>query len=377
MTIKKILSGRKLRWFVGVSVAAILLVVAVLKIVPDFGGTVQGERLLRAKASSSYGADAFTNDPPQKQFAIADLWDWLEKSFSGDEVRVPPVSLPVVKPDPALFHNPVAPGLRVIWLGHASVLLEIDGVRLLTDPVLSKRASPFQFMGPIRFHPSPIALGKLPKIDAVVISHDHYDHLDMATVKHLAGKGTRFFVPLGIGAHLERWGVPDKQITELDWWEAGKVGSVVIHCTPTRHYSGRRGTDYNATLWSSWSIIGSRHRAYYSGDTGYADHFLNIGNKFGPFDLTIIKVGSYGDSWLDIHMDPEHAVQANIDLNGKRMLPVHWATFNLAYHGWKEPIERSVAAARKNNVILLTPRLGEAMGIRGKYTGTRWWEIDQ
>lgn len=374
MTNKKILSNRKLRW-VAVTVLAIILIgVTVLQVVPDFGGTVEGDRLLRAKASPSYAANAFTNDPPQKPFDIDDLWDWLEKTFSGGEVRVPPVALPIIKPDPASFHNPIAPGLRAIWLGHASVLLEIDGVRLLTDPVLSNRASPFQFMGPLRFHPSPIALGELPKIDAVVISHDHYDHLDTATVKHLAGKGTQFFVPLGIGAHLERWGVADKQITELDWWETGKVGSVVINCTPTRHYSGRRGIDYNATLWSSWSIIGTRHRAFYSGDTGYADHFSKIGRKFGPFDLTIIKVGSYGDSWLDIHMDPEHAVQANIDLKGKRMLPVHWATFNLAYHGWKEPIERTVAAAGKQNVTLLTPRLGENMDIKGKNTGSHWWK---
>ncbi|MEE8387047.1 MAG: MBL fold metallo-hydrolase [Acidiferrobacterales bacterium] len=374
MTITMNLPGHKLRWFVGAILAIIILAVAALWFIPDFGGSVKGNRLLRVKASPSYSTDAFTNHPPQKPFSVADMWDWVEKSFSGDEVRVPPAPLPVLTPSATLFHNPVASGLRAIWLGHASVLLEIDGVRILTDPVLSRRASPFSFMGPLRYHPAPIALHNLPKIHAVVISHDHYDHLDMAVIKHLARQGTRFFVPLGIGAHLERWGVSEKQTVELDWWQSAKVGPVVIYCTPSRHYSGRRGFDYNATLWSSWSLVGPRHKVFYSGDTGYADHFSRIGKKFGPFDLTLIKVGSYGDAWLDIHMDPEHAVQAHIDLKGQRMLPVHWATFNLAYHSWKEPIERTVVAARKNNVILLTPRLGEVVDTKNTLTGSFWWE---
>ncbi len=371
---KSILSSRKLRWFVAISLASILSVVAVLRYVPDLGGSVEGTRLLRVKASSSYDNDAFTNHPPQKPFSYADVWDWLSKSYFGGEVRVPPAPLPVLTPSAALFSNPVVPGLRAIWLGHATVLLEIDGVRILTDPVLSKRVSPFSFMGPKRFHPAPIAMKNLPEIDAVVISHDHYDHLDMAVVKYLARRGTKFFVPLGIGAHLERWNVPEKQIVELDWWEAKKIGAVLIYSTPSRHYSGRRGYDYNATLWSSWSIVGPQHRAYYSGDTGYADHFSTIGKQFGPFDLTIIKIGSYGDSWLDIHMDPEHAVQAHLDLKGKRMLPVHWATFNLAYHSWQEPIERAVAAAKKNNVAIVTPRLGEILEGNASFRSSRWWE---
>lgn len=374
MSIKKTLTSHPIRWSVGAVLVIVILTGVVLLSAPDFGGVVEGDRLLRAKSSPSYGEDAFSNHPPQKAFTAADLWDWLEKSFSGDEVRVPTAPLPVLEPDPRVFLNPVAPGLRAVWLGHASVLLELDGVRILTDPVLSERTSPVKFIGPLRFHPTPISLHDLPKIHAVVISHDHYDHLDMAVIKHLANKGTIFFVPLGIGAHLERWNVPKNQVQELDWWEFGKVQGVTIYCTPSRHYSGRRGFDYNATLWSSWSIVGPRHRAYYSGDTGYTGHFSKIGKKLGPFDLTVIKVGSYGDSWLDIHMDPEHAVQAHIDLRGKRMLPVHWATFNLAYHGWKEPIERAMAAAKKKNVTLLTPRLGEIMDIKNTHTGSRWWE---
>ena len=225
MKIRSILTSGVFLWSVGTVVSIFLLVTAIINLVPDFGGTVEGERLMRAKASSSYGVDAFTNHPPQKPFAVADLWDWLDKSFSGDEIRVPPAPLPVLKPDPALMHNPVAPGLRAIWLGHASVLFEIDGVRVMTDPVFSERASPFGFIGPLRFHPVPIALDDLPKIHAVVISHDHYDHLDMAVVKHLAGEGTKFFVPLGIGAHLERKKIStaDQPTTALSFRAGSKL----------------------------------------------------------------------------------------------------------------------------------------------------------
>jgi len=370
-----ILAKRLLHWIGGSVLAIILITVLTLWLVPDIGGVVEGVRLSRVKSSTSYRVDAFTNYPPQKPLAVGDIWDWLAKTFSGNEVRVPLAPLPVDTLDLSGFDNPAAPGLRAIWLGHASVLLEVDGVRILTDPVLSKRASPLGFMGPLRFHSAPIAIKDLPDIHAVVISHDHYDHLDMATIKHLASRGTTFFVPLGIGAHLERWDVPENQIMELDWWQFGKVNGVKIFCTPSRHYSGRRLTDYNATLWSSWSIVGPRNKVFYSGDTGYADHFTTIGKKLGPFDLTLMKVGSYGDSWLDIHMDPERAVQAHIDIKGKQMLPVHWATFNLAYHGWDEPIERAVTAADMRNVTILTPRLGEVIDAKSSYTGSRWWRM--
>ena len=304
------------------------------------------------------------------------MFDYLGRQFSGDEVRVPPSPLPVLAVDPtALAAAPAASGLRAFWIGHASVYVELDGLRLLLDPVFAERVSPIA-IGPKRFHPPPIALADLPKIDAVLISHDHYDHLDMETVQRLATAGTRFFVPLGIGAHLERWGVPEAQIEEMEWWQRKTLGGVEFVCTPTRHYSGRGLGDRSATLWSSWSVLGPRHRFFYSGDTGYGTHFQDIGARLGPFDLAFVKIGAYGPgpSWVDIHMPPEQSVQAHQDVRARRMFPVHWSTFNLAYHDWDEPIRRTVAEARRAGVELVTPRLGEWVDADRDFASTPWWE---
>jgi L-ascorbate metabolism protein UlaG (beta-lactamase superfamily) len=199
----------------------------------------------------------------------------------------------------------------------------------------------------------------------VLISHDHPDHLDMDTVKYLSAKGSRFFVPLGVGAHLEKWDVPANLVTELDWWESSEIGGVKVVCTPAQHYSGRRLLDYNKTLWSSWSVMGPDSRLFYSGDTGFSDHFKVIGEKLGPFDLGIIKIGLYGPgaSWIHSHIDPEEAVRANIAVGAKRMLPVHWGTFNIALHDWDEPIKRAVIAAEEKGVDMASPRVGEVVEV--------------
>ena len=246
---------------------------------------------------------------------------------------------------------------------------------MLVDAIFFDYASPFE-MGPKRFHPPPIALVDLPPIDAVMITHDHYDHLDMRTVQHLAGMGSLFLVPLGIGAHLKKWGVPDAQLRELEWWQEHMVKGVRFVSTPSRHYSGRGLNDKNATLWTSWSVLGAKHRFYVSGDTGYSDHFRTIGDELGPFDLAFIKIGAYGpsDSWHDIHMSAEEAVQANIDVRAKRMFPVHWGTFNLAFHDWDEPVKHALAAARAQKVDLLTPRVGEMVDADQPFQSTAWWE---
>ncbi len=342
----------------------------------SLGGDVSGDRLQRVEASPNYRDGAFVNTVPQSDASIGLYWDYLVEQISGDQVRVPPSPIPIVPVSLGPPDAPPAAGLRAIWLGHASVYLELDGVRLLVDPMFSERASPVDFIGPKRFHPPPISLAALPKIDAVVISHDHYDHLDMPTIKSLAARGTRFFVPLAVGAHLEEWQVPLDQIVELDWWESRKIAGLEIFCTPSRHYSGRDLFDTKATLWSSWSIVGPRHRVYYSGDTGFSDHFQTIGAKLGPFDLSVIKIGAYGPgaSWIDIHMSPEHAIEAHVAVQARRMLPVHWATFNLAFHDWDEPIKRAIAAASARNVELVTPRIGEVVAAGQPFTSHTWWE---
>ncbi len=340
-----------------------------------FGGNVSGDRLDRVMASTHQENGTFRNTVPQRAAASGNYWNYIVEQFSGDQVRVPPAAIPVTTVDPEILTSTPAAGLRAIWLGHATVYLELDGKRVLIDPILSDYAAPIDWFGPKRFHPSPIALEDLPRIDAVLISHDHYDHLDMKTVQHLAKTGSRFFVPLGIGAHLDAWDVPADQIVELDWWQNARLPGLEIVSTPARHYSGRELFDYKETLWSSWTVIGADHRIFYSGDTGYSDHFKNIGEKYGPFDLAVIKIGAYGpgNSWIDIHMDPEHAVQSFVDVRGKRMLPVHWATFNMAFHDWQEPVIRAVRAAKELNIDLVTPRVGEIVTSGVPFHSENWW----
>jgi len=364
----------------GIVLAAIVSVLAaagwVVLSQPQFGARMSGARLERAKANPQYRDGRFVNLQPEAPTSVVALGDYIVRQFSGNEVREPPSPLPVLAVDKAaLVAAPPRRGLRAFWIGHASVYAELDGLRVLLDPVFAERVSPVR-IGPRRFHPPPIALADLPPIDAVLISHDHYDHLDMDTVRHLAARGSRFFVPLGVGAHLERWGVPPAQIEELAWWEERTLGGVRFVCTPTRHYSGRGLRDRSATLWSSWSVVGPQHRFFYSGDTGYSTLFQDIGSRLGPFDMAFIKIGAYGPgaAWVDIHMPPEQAVRVHGDVRAKRMFPVHWSTFNLAYHDWDEPIRRAVAEARRTGVELVTPRLGEWVDADLAFASTPWWE---
>jgi L-ascorbate metabolism protein UlaG (beta-lactamase superfamily) len=335
---------------------------------PAFGGTVEGERLERMRRSPQWVVDRFQNKPPQK--TETSLMKNIELYF-GDETREPQFEIPVDRLDAATLSQPPADGLRAVWFGHASVLFEVDGLRVMVDPVLSKVASPVP-VGPGRFHAPPVALEQLDRIDAVLISHDHYDHLDMDTVRHLAARGTRFYTGLGVGAHLERWGVPAAQVHEMEWWDSATMRDVQIHSTPARHYSGRKRMD-NSTLWTSWVVKGPRHSVFYSGDTGYAGHFKEIRQRLGEMHLTAIKVGAYGDTWLDIHMDPESAVQAHRDVGGHTMLPVHWATFNLAYHAWDEPIVRTLAAAKAKDARVITPRVGQVFDFGKPFENSEWF----
>ena len=269
---------------------------------PTFGGRFDGERLTRMRQSKQYVNGRFENTPP---YVSNFSWAQEIRSYLGDQIREPQFTVPVLPMSADALRAPPQPDLRSWWLGHASVLVEIDGVRILTDPMLSQRASPFQFIGPARLHPPPLPLTQWPQIDAVVISHDHFDHLHMDTIRHLAQGGT--------------------------------------------------------------------HSAYFSGDTGYAGHFKAIRERLGSPQLAILKVGAYGDTWLDIHMNPEAAIQAQQDLGASTLLPVHWATFNLAYHEWTEPILRTLAAAKAKGVHVVTPRIGERFEYGRSFENTHWF----
>lgn len=362
-----------LKVLVGLLVILAIAGYAVLKLVPDFGAGGSAEITPTMKASAQFDGSHFSNPIATPPRGDGDDIALIKGQFFGDEDREPSGKIPVqpISAD-SLSRDP---GLRAFWLGHAGVLIEIDGARVMVDPVFSERVSPFSFVGPKRFHPSPIALADLPKIDAVMISHDHYDHLDMRTAIHLSKQGTHYFVPPGIGNHLKRWSIPPMQIIELDWNKSMTMGPITLTNTPAQHYSGRGVTDWQKTLWASWTMTGPKHRVFYSGDTGYGPHFKKIGDQYGPFDLAIIKVGAYGPGteWNHIHMSVKDAMRAHQDVAGKKMLPVHWATFNMAFHQWEEPIERAVALSDSMKIDLLTPRPGEKISIGQPFQSTTWW----
>ncbi len=293
--------------------------------------------------------------------------------FGGSDYRTPTAPVPTVRRSAADYVTPPASGLRITWLGHSTLLLEIDGRRVLIDPVWGERASPFTFMGPKRFFPPLLALADLASLDAVVLSHDHYDHLDMPTVKALAARGVKWVVPLGVGAHLRTWGVQASDITELDWWDAMQAAGLTITATPARHFSGRGLMDGSQTLWAGFAIAGPAHRVFYSGDTGMHDDFAEIGTRLGPFNLTMIEAGAYDAMWKDVHLGPEQAVRAHQLVRGDVMLPVHWGLFDLAMHGWTEPIERVNVAAVAAGVRVATPRPGDMVEPATMGTPDRWW----
>jgi L-ascorbate metabolism protein UlaG (beta-lactamase superfamily) len=325
-----------------------------------------------AGAGSAHAADGlFHNTLPdqvvQRGALLAVLRAMLARGRSGRPARPVPLVADPVPRTPA--------PLAVTWYGHSSVLLEVDGCRVLADPMWSERASPSPTLGPRRLHPVPVPLSALPPVDAVVISHDHYDHLDLPTVRALVRGGTApFVVPLGLGDHLRRWRVPDDRVVELDWGGSTTVGSLTLTCTEARHFSGR-ALRRNTTLWSSWAVAGPAHRAFFGGDTGYTPAFADIGRTLGPFDLTLLPIGAYSDRWPLIHMDPEEAVRAHDDLTGGAglLVPVHWATFNLGFHPWAEPAQRLRAAAQRAGARIAVPRPGGRVDASALPPVTDWW----
>jgi L-ascorbate metabolism protein UlaG (beta-lactamase superfamily) len=332
-----------------------------------FGARARGERLERMKRSKQWAGSGFENPQPLWN----DLWGSLVAFNEASADVAPRTEVPVVRGGEERFASAPESGLRITWFGHSTTLIELDGVRVLTDPAFSERASPYQFLGPQRWYPPLIPLEKLPKLDAVVISHDHYDHLDMGSVKAL--RGHRFFVPLGLGAHLEYWGIPAGDITELDWWEEGRVKGVRVVSTPARHASGRQVLDQGAKLWGSWSLIGPQHRVYYSGDTGLFPALKEVGEKLGPFDVAMVEVGQYHRAWPDWHIGPEQAVRAAGMVQAKLFFPIHWGLFTLAMHGWTEPIERALAEAQAKGMPIVTPMPGESVDPAAPAPPKPWW----
>ena len=333
-----------------------------------FGHRAEGARLARMQRSPQWHDGSFENPQP-----ILSGTGGLSHFFHRSEHVRPSGPIATVTLRPESLAIAPATGLRVTWLGHSTTLIEIDGARVLTDPMWSERASPVSWLGPTRWYPPLIALAALPHIDVVVISHDHYDHLDYQTITLMKDWETKFVVPLGIGAHLEYWGVPASHIVELDWWEDTLVGGLRVTCTPARHVTGRTGIDMRSKLWSGWALSTSRHRVFFSGDTGMFPAMRDIGQRLGPFDLTMIEVGQYNRAWPDWHIGPEQAVLANHVLRGRVLLPIHWALFALASHGWTEPGER-VLHGKPAQMNVALPRPGESFEPNSEsYPRAQWW----
>lgn len=321
-----------------------------------------------ADPSPRYSDGTFRNTLPVVEVDPTSMYKIIAAVLTRGRTGTPAGAVPLTVPR----HPAVADQLAVTWYGHSTALIEVDGRRVLVDPVWSERASPSPLIGPKRMHPVPTSLDALPPVDAVLISHDHYDHLDLPTVRELVRRGSApFVVPLGVGAHMRSWGVPAERVIELDWGGQATVHELTLTCTEARHFSGR-GLTRNTTLWASWVIAGPRHRVFFGGDTGYTPAFAEIGARFGPFNLTLLPIGAYNDQWPDVHMTPEEAVRAHGDLGGGLLVPVHWATFNLGFHGWSEPARRLRAAASRTNARTAVPMPGERFSVSAP-PDRDWW----
>lgn len=336
-------------------------------------GRTTGLRTARIQASPQFNGRRFANTyPVSTGFKEGVERPSLRDFLCGGERRVPSGPIPMANPV-ARWAAPPETGLRVTRLGHSTLLIEIDGVRILTDPVWSSRVSPLAFAGPKRFHPPPVPLAALPPLDVVLVSHDHYDHLDRPTIRALARNGATFITSLGVATAMESWGVPPERITELDWWEHAEVNGVTITAAPAQHFSGRGIKDRNSTLWSSMHLRGPRHSFFFGADSGLTPEFKEIGHRLGPFDVAALEIGAYHPSWGDIHLGPEYALVARGMLGSGAVFPIHWGTFNLAIHPWDEPAETIVTLAPNAEMQLLMPRFGEAIEPSRVESIEPWW----
>ena len=367
-----------LKMILGIIAVIVIFVAGVIvfmKTAPQFGAGPDENRLVEIRKSPNYAEGHFQNlVETNMDISLKNVPGLMKKFLFEGKSREPKEKLPVK------FNfsesRRVDSLVYVTWFGHSAIMLEMEGKRILLDPMLGPAASPVSFMTKRFPYQRPIEIDAIDNIDAVIFSHDHYDHLDYPSILALKDKVGHFYTALAVGEHLKRWGVPADKITELDWWESAELGPIQLVAAPARHFSGRGTTDRNKSLWASWVLIGKKNRIYFSGDSGYAGHFKEIGNKYGPFDFTMMECGQYNELWKSIHMMPEQSVQAHIDLQGKVMMPIHWGAFNLSIHDWTEPIDRARKEAERLNVTLVNPYIGETFVVGNKLPDNTWWQLD-
>lgn len=365
----------------GITILSIIGLIAIIGILfvnisPEFGGKSSSTQKKRFEATDHYENGIFINQiETNLDMKIGDLFEVMKGFIVGVPNRAPKFELPVQHVDSLTLEQDKFK-TKLIWFGHSAFLLQIDGKNILLDPMFGDVPAPHPLLGNRRYSSSlPIEIEKLPHIDAIIISHDHYDHLDYGSIQKLKSKTKSFYVPLGVGAHFQSWGVDSNDIIELDWWEQAQLDSIQLVFTPSRHFSGRGLTDRNSTLWGSWVINGASDKLYFSGDSGYGPHFKEIGDKYGPFDFAMIECGQYDPKWSQIHMMPEESAQAGVDIGAKQIMPIHWGAFSLALHPWTDPVERILKKSQELNLDVITPKIGEFITLDSASSEfhSKWW----
>ena len=339
---------------------------------PQFGSKDKQFSMERMLASEYFDGKKFRNIDVTKMGSVS--FKTLYEFFFTGNSRRPQQELPLKERSAEEFTNSIDQ-TRLTWFGHSTVFLEIDGKKIFIDPMFGNVPAPHPLLGASRYNSKlPLEIDDIPELDAVIISHDHYDHLDYGSIIKLKDRVKRFYTPLGVGSHLVSWGVDESKIFELDWWEEAGFDGILIAATPARHFSGRGLTDGNQTQWASWVIKGAQDNIFFSGDSGYTKSFQDIGDKYGPFDISMVECGQYHEEWSDIHMMPEETAQVGVDLRSKLLMPIHWGAFTLALHQWDDPIKRVIKAAEDMPLQVTTPIIGQSITLGEEAPSTRWWE---
>ncbi|OUR91923.1 hypothetical protein A9Q87_08970 [Flavobacteriales bacterium 34_180_T64] len=374
------LKFKKTLKMIGIIILSIVLLFSIIvalfiNISPQFGGKATKEEMEIYVKSENYKDEKFVNkNEVQLDMSYRDMGKSLLGYFKPIPKTTPKENISVEKID-SLNIVQLKDITRLIWFGHSAFLLQINNKNVLIDPMFGDVPAPHTLLGSKRFsNELPIEIEKIPQIDAVLISHDHYDHLDYGSIKKLKDKVHMFYTPLGVGVHLQEWGIEKERIIELDWWQETTFEGLIFRCTPAQHFSGRGLTDRTKTLWSSWIIQSETDNIFFSGDSGYAPHFKEIGEKYGPFDFAMMECGQYNEMWPEVHMFPEETAQAGLDIKAKKIMPIHWGAFKLAMHSWTDPIERVTKKAKELNIDVVTPRIGESIFLDGSNTlNDKWW----
>jgi L-ascorbate metabolism protein UlaG (beta-lactamase superfamily) len=338
------------------------------------GKLPSGKYLERLKKSPHFKSNGFENLSltPMKPEGVS-YWKMIKEFLKKNKDAKPSQTIPSVKTN---LNDPGSEHPTIIWFGHSSYLIKIEGKNILVDPVFSGNAAPLSFMVKAFAGSDAYKTEDMPAIDYLILTHDHYDHLDFKTIRKLKSRIGQVYCSLGLGSHLKYWGIPETKIHEMDWWESNSLDEhISLTAAPARHFSGR-GLKRFQTLWSSFILKTRTHTIFIGGDSGYDKHFKEIGDRFGPFDIAILESGQYNSMWPLIHMMPEETVMAAADLKAKVLLPVHWGKFSLALHAWNEPIQRVLDKAQALKVQVTSPRIGEPVILGERYPNERWWEFE-